>query len=198
MSDDRITIRIVGLSPLLMRAGRLADPLDPATQELDRLTRKRFKVEADHREVARAEWVGGLWLHEGRPCVPGEALEASFVEAARTRRLGRQAKAGLLVGSPATLVYEGPRDLEQLWEDSRFRLRTPVAVAGRRVVRTRPRFPHWSIEFEAEFLPALLDRRQILEIFKVAGVRCGLGDWRPKFGRYEVSVPVCQAKASLA
>jgi hypothetical protein len=172
-----------------MRSGRLADPLDESARELDRLTRKRFKTPADHEEIARVEWSAGLWLECGEPCVPGDAIEACFLAAARTRRLGKLAQAGFVCPGNPRLLYPGPRNIEGLWAEPRFRLRKPVQVAGRRTVRTRPRFPEWSLEFEVQFLPGLLDGDQVLEIFRIAGTRTGLGDWRPKFGRFSADRP---------
>ncbi len=68
-----------------MHCGRLADPLDPITEDLSRLTSKRMKTEADHEEIGKVEWFGSLWLHDGTPCIPAEALMATFVAAAKTR-----------------------------------------------------------------------------------------------------------------
>ena len=54
-------------------------------------------------------------------------------------------------------------------------------------MRTRARFPVWQITAEVEFLPSLLNRNDVLEIFDIAGFREGLGDWRPKFGKFSVT-----------
>lgn len=184
MTAQSLRLRLTGVAPLLMHSGRLADPLDASARELERLTQKRFKTAADHEAIARVEWSAGMWLEGGEPCVPGDAIEACFLGAARTRRLGKLAQAGFVCPENPRLHYAGPRDLESLWADPRFRLRKPVQVAGRRTVRTRPRFPEWALEFEAQFLLGLLDGDQVLKIFRIAGSRTGLGDWRPKFGRF--------------
>jgi hypothetical protein len=186
MNAETITIRIVGTRPLLIHSGRLADPLDPITQDLARVTAKRPRTTADLEEISRREWHGSLWLDHERPCIPPEALEASFTEAARTRRRGRQARAGFLVTEPALLEYPGPQTVEQLWQDDRFRLRHAVRIGQARMMRTRPRFSRWTAEFNATFLTSLLSRTEILEFFAIAGFSIGIGDWRPKYGRFEV------------
>lgn len=128
MSVERLRVRLTGERPLLMHSSRLADPLDPVKIDLDRLTKKRDKTIADHEQIAKVEWHGGLWLLDGRPCIPSEAIESAFVAAARTRRKGKQAKAGFAcVGSPP-LQYDGPRDLASLWDDKAYRLRFAVNV----------------------------------------------------------------------
>jgi hypothetical protein len=186
MPAETLRVRLSGERPLLMHSSRLADPLDPITIELDRLTRKRDKTIADHEQISRVEWHGGLWLRDDKPCIPAEAIEAAFVAAAKTRRKGKQAKAGFLCTVSPFVEYEGPADLTSLWEDKAFRFRFPVSINDSKVMRTRPRFPRWSVAVEAEFLPSLLNRNDVMEIFEIAGFREGLGDWRPKFGRFSV------------
>jgi hypothetical protein len=188
MECESIELRLVGTKRLIMHCGRLADPLDPATKALARLTGKRAKTEADHLEIARAEWNGGLWLDGGRPCIPLEALIGTFVGAAKTRKRGDEAKAGLVVVENAIIDYRGPRDLDELWSDPAFRLRTGVRVRGARTMRTRPVFDEWSVRFTAQYLPSLLDQEEIIELYRVAGFMKGIGDWRPINGAFEVEV----------
>lgn len=187
MSVEQLRIRLSGERPLLMHSSRLADPLDPITIALDRLTRKRDKTIADHEQIARVEWHGGLWTRDDKPCIPGEAIESTFVAASKTRRKGKQAKAGFSCAVAPFLEYDGPADLASLWQDKAFRFRFPVTVNGSKVMRTRPRFARWSVTIEVEFLPSLLNRNEVLEILEIAGFREALGDWRPKFGKFSVT-----------
>jgi hypothetical protein len=183
--SEYVSLRLTGVRPLLMHSSRLCDPLDPIVRDLARITGKRLKTTADHQEIARIEWFGGLWLDDGLPCIPGEAIEATFVGGARMQRRGLQASAGIQVDGPARLFYDGPEDIDELWEQPRFRLRVPVRVGNARTMRTRARFDTWSVEFTASYLPSLLSKASIVEIFATSGFARGLGDWRPKFGRYE-------------
>ncbi|MBR0777287.1 hypothetical protein JQ625_20845 [Bradyrhizobium diazoefficiens] len=171
-----------------MHNGQLADPLSDATKALARLTSKRVKTEADHLEIGRIEWNGSLWLDSGRPCVPAEALIATFVAAAKTRKRGDEARAGLVVMENAPLDYPGSKDLDHLWLDQAYRLRTSVRVRGARTMRTRPRFDDWSLKFVARYLPTVLDRDEVIELYRIAGFMKGLGDWRPLNGTFEVEV----------
>jgi hypothetical protein len=188
MDIETIQLRITGTKRLVMHNGRLADPLDPITKDLARLTSKTPKTEADHLEISRVEWFGGLWLHDGKPCIPAEALMATFVQAAKTRNKGPVAKVGLIVEDHAALIYEGPKDMDELWEDESFRLRVGVRLRSARMMRTRPRFDNWSAEFAAHFFPSLLDRQQVVDFYKIAGFMKGLGDWRPQHGNFSVQV----------
>lgn len=188
MKAETINLRIEGTRRLIMHSARLADPLDPISKSLARLTSKKMKTEADHEAISKTEWFGGLWLDRGVPCVPAEALMAAFVGAARSRRRGPQASAGLMVADHAELKYDGPRDLEELWDSAPFRLRVPVRVGNARPMRTRPVFDAWGIEFVASYLPTLLNRDEIVETFAIAGFTKALGDWRPQNGTFSVTV----------
>jgi len=188
MDSESISLRLIGTKRLLMHAGRLADPLDAASKALARVTGKTVKTEADHEEIARIEWFGSLWLDGGRPCVPLEALIATFVGAAKLRKRGPEARAGLVVTENAVLDYDGPRDLDELWKEPSYRLRTSVRVRGSRTMRTRPCFPDWSLKFRARFLPSVLGRDEVVELYRIAGFMRGLGDWRPVNGTFDVEV----------
>lgn len=181
------TISINGLTPLLMHSGRLADPLDKASQTLAKLAGKKNKTIDDHKAIGEAEWYGSLYLDEkGRPCLPGEVLEACLAEGAKRYKLGKVAKGGLIVEGNFALEYDGPKDPRKLWEHGGFSKRAGVRVKQNRVIRTRPMFPQWSCTFTVDWDPLLVkDEDQLIEIAKSAGLT-GVGDWRPKFGRFEV------------
>jgi hypothetical protein len=170
-----------------MHSGQLSDPLNSWSQKIAEISGKRRKTEADHAEIARLEFLGGLYLHKGQPCIPGEMLEATLINAAKKMRRGMQAKAGLLCDSMYPLKYEGPRKPEALFKDPRFQLRNPVRVQQNKVMRTRPKFDEWEADIEIKFLPTLLNRKEVIEFVKIGGEQVGLGDWRPRFGRYKLA-----------
>lgn len=171
-----------------MHRGGLANPLDPIAQQMRKISQKRDKTEADLEELARLEWYGGLCTEQGKPCIPGEVVEATFIVAAKKKKRGRQAQAGVLCPSNYPLIYEGPTELEALWQDPTFRLTTGVRVQRNRVMRTCPRFWPWGCMIEIHYDPRLLNEREILDILMLAGEEVGFCDWRPKFGRFRVEV----------
>jgi hypothetical protein len=186
---EPISLRLVGVCPLLMHNGRLADPLDPHAVDLAALTSKRAKTRADHEKIAEVEWYGSLWLHGGRPCLPAEVIEAVLVDGARHKKKGRAACAGFLADAPAMIEFDGPSDLGELWENPSFRKRAGVRVRDAKTMRTRPRFPKWSVDVKASFLTTVLDRDEIYDFFRIAGALVGVGDWRPKYGKFTVEIP---------
>lgn len=186
MTYKSLKFKIAGVSPLLMHNGRLADPLNEFSQAIKKISGKRSKTDADHMELARLEWYGGLYLSDGLPCIPGEVLEATIISAARKSKRGKQAQSGVVCPGNFKLVYSGPTDLEQLWADPIFRLAVCVRVGNARIVRTRPIFSEWSSEVEVMFDDQVLNEREVRDTLKIAGDSVGLMEWRPKFGRFEV------------
>jgi len=185
----KLRFRIIGESPLVMHNGRLADPLDSISRKMKEVSSKRKKVDADHEELARLEWHGGLYLDEGRPCIPAENLEAALSGkggAARKEKMGKQAEAAMFLPGNALLEYEGPTDIDKLWADERFRLRVKVKVQANAVMRTRPIFREWAASFDVAFDADLVNEEDVGRWVKVAGEVVGIGDWRPRFGRFRV------------
>ena len=179
-----LQFRIIGASPLLHHNGQLADPLNPHAQAIAQVASKRKKTEADHRRLAELEFAGSLWLSGGAPCIPGEAMEAALVRAAQQERRGPKAKAGLVIRNDLRLEYDGPADPQALWADLRFRLRCGVRIGTSRVMRTRPQFTAWEADLVVDFRPELLNAQDIRNFITVAGDQVGVGDWRPRFGRF--------------
>lgn len=183
----RLSFRIASVSPLIMHSGQLADPLNQFAREMRKVSSKRAKTDADHEHLAKLEWFGGLLIHRGAPCLPGEMIEAAFIEAAKKMKRGQQAKAGMISDGFWPLEYDGPRAPEELWEREEFRLRVGVRVQRNRVIRTRPIFRRWAATIEIDFLPDQLSATEVEDAVHTMGRVVGLGDWRPKFGRFAVA-----------
>lgn len=182
------TFEVEGVAPLILHNGRLANPLDPFTKSLRELSVKRKKTDADLEELSRREWFGGLYTDEqNRPCIPGENIEAMLVNALKKQRLGSAGKAGVIVDGSFPIRYEGPQfATEDLYRDGRFVDRRMVKIQKIKVLRTRPIFRNWKLEFTVNFLPEILNKAQVVDAVVTAGRLVGLGDFVPKFGRFEV------------
>jgi hypothetical protein len=186
-SYKQLTFRITGIAPLIHHNGQTADPLNPHSVSIAEIAGKRKKTEADHREIARREWFAALYLFNGEPCIPFQMLESALIEGAKKEKRGPAAKAGILVEQHARLEYNGPRKPDALWKDERFQLRVPVRVGQARVMRTRPRFDGWKAEIAIKYLPSLLNAKDVRSFLVAAGEQIGIGDWRPRFGRFTVA-----------
>jgi hypothetical protein len=186
----RFRITCTGTAPLLMHNARLSNPLDDVVKAFKRVSGKTKKTEEDHEEMARLEHAGGLYHDEDLgPYIPGANFEKCLHVAAKLTRQGPKIEQGVFfLSDDNPLAYTGPRDIDGLWKDANFRHTASVVVDRKRVTRTRPQFRQWAAEAVAEYDPAIIDLGSIQDIAVTAGLRVGLGDWRPRFGRFEATV----------
>ena len=184
---QRYQCKIIGATPLLCHNGLLADPVNPIVRMIKPISGKRDKTESDYLEMSRLEWHGGLYLKDGKPCIPGEVIEACLMEAARKRKKGKQAQAGIIVPDDSLIEYDGPQDPAEMWESGDFIHKVGVKVQRNKVMRTRPIFKKWALSLEILYLDSLLNKSEVESFVEIAGQIIGIGDWRPKFGRFTVA-----------
>lgn len=175
---------LIGVAPLHQHNGQLADPLSAWSRELKKISGKRNKTDADHEEMARLEWYGGLYTHDGRICIPGRCVDATLINAAKKNKKGMQAKAGLICEENFLLDYDGPEDINKLWEDHRFRARILMRVKQAGVMRTMGHFFPWSTTIIVNFNDESLNERDIDAFVTIGGEQIGVLEGRPRFGRY--------------
>lgn len=185
-----IAITFSGLAPLLMNAPTLLDPFAPVTRELQSLTTKKSSARTadDHMSIAKLSWRASLYYDdELGPYIPGRMVKSVMAAAATRWRLGATIKRSLIVVEhKLPLIYDGPRDIEGLWDEG-FRDVRPVrnaGINGGQVSRVRPCFePPWSIEATAAYDPQEFDIDRLWRIGERAGIMC-IGDYRPEFGSF--------------
>lgn len=186
MAYKKLKLRISSVSPLILHNVQTADPLNDFAKAIKKISSKRGKTEDDYAEMARVEWYAGLYLKNGKPCLPSMVIEAAFVSGAKRNKRGKQALAGMYCTNDAPLEYEGPKDPDEMWKSGKFKLTVGVRVQNSRIMRTRPHFENWSAVIEIAYNPNILNEDEIWDTFKVVGDEIGLCDWRPKFGRFTV------------
>ena len=187
-----LKIEIEGIVPMLMHSNRLADPLDEASKEHKKISGKRKKTDEDYEWLAHNEWRMGLYLNEnGDVIIPDINIEACVIAGAKDARKGKQFQGGFVV--PSAPKLKNPRTgryytIDTIEEDSNFYDTRAVKLQGSNtIMRTRPIFNEWSVEFEAVYNENLIDRSDIVEALRVAGEQKGIGDYRPKFGKFTVN-----------
>ena len=165
-------VRIVGTKPLLMHAptGLGDKPKLRRGEHLDPKTEAELALYKDP---------------EGNIVIPSTNIKACIREAGRNYKIsGRKItfaamiRAGIDISpSPyVPLIHNG-------WEvDIR-----PVVVQKSRILRARPRFDKWTLEFKIiNNDPTIIHEDTLKRILEDAGKYYGLGDFRPEFGTFKV------------
>ena len=188
---ETMRVRLTGTLPLLMHNEQLANPLDPAVQELKPFTSKRKKSEEDYLAISYKEFKYGLYHNEKLgPYIPAGWLKALIRDAAKITRRGTDVtRAVFIMDLHYPLEYKGPRDIETMYKEG-FYDRRMVGNQGNRVLRTRPKFEGWAVEFEMMYDTTIFDNPTQMEgIINTGGRMIGLGDYRPTFGRFTAEYP---------
>lgn len=207
-----VRIELTGKSPLVMHNGWLADPENPYVREMKKIADKGSRMtDEDRKTKDDLHWRGCLvteWVKEEgsadpveRITVPMDWLMGSLESGGSSLGSGTSSKGAAVVRSVTPretfmmLNYDGPRDIDVLLSDPRFRWRTlvnPNPSAGRgksKLPSVRPVFPRWSASTELNVVTDMgLSQEDFERACRAAG-NVGIGDARKKGrGRYSVKL----------
>ena len=134
----------------------------------------------DPEEEAQA----ALYLDEnGKHAEPASHLEGALVKAgANYKYQGRKTYKDLFRASLFVEPELIPLETEGYEVDTR-----PAVVQRARIMRSRPSFAKWEMEFTiTNIADEQVNMRVIKDILEYAGTSVGIGDFRPRFGRFIV------------
>ena len=183
-----IAIQIVGKAPFLMHSDRFANPLDPLAKAHKELTSKRKKTDDDHIAIAKSEFIGGCYWRKGRGFyLPAQNLDSCLIAAAKLQKLGVKFKQGVQVLEDELpfLGYES-KTPEQLWSDPDFIDCRGVKVGTSKIMRYRPILRDWKLSATVVVNEEVVNVSEVKKAIQDAGALIGLGDYRPRFGRFNV------------
>lgn len=171
----KINVEIKGVSPLLMHSPN-------GLKKSDATSRGAATYDPEI-EAKKA-----LYLNQaGTICIPSSAVLGTIREGSKDRKVPGKGKksykqyimSGITI-NPEMIPLDHKGDYEI---DSR-----PVVIQRARIMRSRPRFDEWGIKFQIEILDDVYIKPPVLqEILGDAGRYNGLLDFRPQFGRFEVT-----------
>lgn len=200
-----LTIRIKGISKLIMHNGRLADSSDPITiaREEAQKAHKKNPTAQNWESFAQLMQQGGLYFSEEMGAyIPFDNLQAMLIKAGASiikkgQKTYKSAASTLNFecdyGFPVLVDGKPVTSFKSLIEDKKWRFERLVVIGRNRVRSVRPVFPTgWQCDIKISYMPTLIEADNIREIFDIAGLEVGLGDWRPSapkpgpFGRFLV------------
>ena len=111
-----------------------------------------------------------------------------MIEGGKIHKLGTALKrAALVVEDTVPVAYDGPKTPEKLFANKAFVDMRSVKLNGKtKITRCRPIFKDWSLTFSLAYDENSIQRSEIDQCLTSAGMMVGLGDYRPRFGRFEV------------
>lgn len=176
----KFNIEIKGIAPLLMHKFSESAITGPRGQRKgDSEKTKEEKIEAA---------TPYLYVDAKKKLVqPSIHIEMAMAKAATSVRLAGNGKATYkeIVQSACFIDEEYIQHKNQKWTvDARSVVNQ--ATKGR-IMSYRPRLDDWCLNFTLEVLDDRADPRCIKEVLTIAGLRKGIGSYRPRFGRFEVT-----------
>lgn len=176
LAIDRITLRIVGTSPLIVHKWSEKAKKQMLDKQMKRATQGKAAKdpEQDYRE--------SLYVcDDGSYGFPAVAFKAAAVRAGTYCDMKMVFLRGAFHVEGDLVKIEGePRPREDM-------VRVGMGTAD---IRYRPEFPKWAADLRVTFNSRALTPEQIVNLFEVAGFAVGVGEWRPEkngqFGRFEV------------
>ena len=183
---------IRGLVPCIMGNGEMADPTyawAKAARDVKKgVKRGEVMTEQQAADYYHALFVGQLYLLDGKatPYWPAENVEGMLRRGAMKSKKGQVAKICLTVDENFPLLYDGPKDVDGLWNDERFVFKSRIGGKNGTTINCRCRFSAWEFKFSVLFDAGQADVADFRRWLEDAGAYVGLSAWTPKYGRFEV------------
>lgn len=196
-------VKWTGIRPLLMsnpQTVQLSNTFSAESRRLNALLKAARKkgdenklVELEQKQ-ARNDWQASGYYDatSNRFFVPDTVLLAVIKAGAAASKKGKDVERAVIVSETEAFVDGVPKhnSLEAYWDDPQFRLEGPCKVppkTGALIWKVRTMLPTgWSVTFSVEFEDDIISEKSLLEAMRSAGQLCGMGGWRPKFGRFLV------------
>lgn len=171
----RIKCVIKGVAPLLMH--RYADE-----DQEENKPKTKTRVLPSLEEATKALYTAGKTVVQ-----PARTLEASMLKASSRFRLeGKSTYLNVVKGG----VFIEPDLIPHKFQEWVVDRQPEVIQNGKmknRIMRSRPRFDKWGLEFELVVIDDRAEIATLKEILIYSGLYYGLGDRRPRYGRFEVT-----------
>lgn len=179
-----------GISPLIMHSCQCVNPLHPIAKELKKYTSKKNKTDEDLVKISDLEWEAGAYWKDGLGLyIPAENVEATIINGAKANKKGKDIQKYVDV-TDLYIPFEYGENLtkEELIQNYEYRDTRIMTVMRAKILRTRPRFDQWVIEFNLRYNEEKIDIETIINAMEYAGLYVGLCDSRPKYGKFSVII----------
>jgi len=202
MALRRFEIAVEGASPLLLSNNAPSDPLSEASKLKKHFTSKSKKVDEDHENMRVIDWVySGYWSIPGKVVLddvqnalsfdgfsdlymPDQNFARCLRNGATAWRLGKETTRAVMVENSPLIEFDGPDTAEDLLQNPKFTLISPVVRKGSTNWITRLIIPQWKCVFQVSIDDERISVENLTNICNAAGRFEGLGTWRPRYGRF--------------
>jgi len=161
-------------------------PKDQEEYEKAQALIKKLKKDPFDHEAAKEAVELAVYKDEKGPYIPHYQIEQSLVEAGKQVRMKGQGKK-TYKDYIKSYVFVEPARIRIQPAEYKMDRRYVVIQKKNKVLRYRPKWEEWSAEFILIVTDDNCPESVIREILEIAGSRVGIGDYRPRFGLFEVT-----------
>jgi len=168
--------------------------VDVSVKGISSLLQNRHPFPEEEEEVLRTSGVqdysqkyelAKYLTEDGRLCQPADHFIGCMKKAAVNYKIkGKRGKTFKDLVSAA--VFIEPNKIIHKIQDC-VKDRQWVRIQRAAVVRERPRFDSWELDFNISVVDDQLPPEMLKEILAHGGLSVGIGDYRPRYGRFEVT-----------
>jgi hypothetical protein len=127
----------------------------------------------------------GAYQKNGKAYLPSDHLSEAMAKAATQIRVGGQGKK-TYKDYFKSYVFIEPNEIPLT--PSKWQVhRSYVKIQRQGIWRYRPVYKDWSAKFDVIVTDESIPSQVVREVLETAGLRVGVGDYRPKFGLFSVS-----------
>ena len=169
-----IEVEITGIAPLLCNRF----PTEDSGTEQSKIKKKVYIPTeiADKKLYKNAE---------GKSCIPGEHIFQAMRKAAVDFKFEKKKSFKDVITSGIAIT---PEDIVIVTDKPYEIDARPVVIQRARVLSWRPKFTNWKLKFSLQILDdENISPNNVKEILEKAGATKGIGDYRPRFGRFMVT-----------
>lgn len=169
-----IEIEVTGIAPLLCNRFPTEDS---GTEQSKAKTKIYVPADIADRKLYKDS--------DGKYCIPGEHIFQSMRKAATDFKFSGKKTYKDVVTSGIAIDPE----LIEIISDKPYEIDArPVVIQRARVLSWRPKFVNWKLRFTLQILDdENISVAVVKEILEKAGATKGVGDYRPRFGRFMVT-----------
>jgi len=172
MESKKIEVSIEGIAPLLQHRF-------PDEENKEGKVQKKQRVYVDKDDAEKALYRD----KDGKICQPANHIVGCLLRASTAYKFeGQKTYKDAVKGG----VFIEPNMIPHKITDWVID-RQPVVIMRARIMRARPRFDKWALDFKIEIIDERIDIPTFKDILEYAGQYIGLGDFRPRYGRFKVT-----------
>lgn len=171
----KVNVHIKGVAPLLFN--RFPDEDNPSGKTGQKIA-KATKEEQVEKSLYR--------LEDGTLYSPSDHIVGAMIKAATNFRLeGKKTMKDSVKGG----VFVSPLKIPHVIQKYETDWRSVVNPSTRgRIMKGRGRMEEWELKFELTCIDPRMSQEDLRGVLEFAGTYVGIGDYRPRYGRFEIKL----------